>query len=243
MSDQDVFAGEDHAGVVQASFDDLVGEDKKYKTQDDAAKALIEKDSFIEQLKRENAEAREALSKRINEEEFLKKLQEVTSRSPDNEEPPVIAGTEQQENPLTPEKVEQIVAEREAKKKREANLAAVTDRLQEVYGDNYRSRVQSQAKVLGVGTNYLTSVAADSPEAFYRLMELDGRGSVRSDSTPPRSVVNPTVSGNSNKKDYSYYQKLRQEKGDSWYFSIPVQQEIWKAAKDAELRGEQFLPG
>ncbi|HEY6020500.1 MAG TPA: hypothetical protein VIY48_11525 [Candidatus Paceibacterota bacterium] len=222
-------------------LEELVGDGRKYATPEDLAKAAIHKDAFIEQLKRENAEAREAISKRINEEEFLKKLEQVARpNSPPPQDPPEDRRDEQAPPAITPEDIEKLLSQREAKKKQEENLQTVTNRLQELYGDDYRSRVQSQAKALGVGTDFLTNIAQQNPQAFYRLLGLE-QAREETFSPPPRSSVSspPSTTG---KKDYAYFAKMRKEKGEGWYFSIPVQQEIWKAAREAEARGEKFLP-
>lgn len=245
MSDQDidVFAGVTSPEPVVAKYEDLVGEGKKYKTQDDAATALMEKDRYIKQLERENAEAREAALKRINEEEFLAKLEAIARpQSPNEQDNPVERRDEPDKSAITPETVERILEERDAKKLREANINAVTAKLQDVYGDDYRSRVQSQAKALGVGTDFLTDVATKNPQAFYKLMGMDQAKREDPFSPPPRTSVIASTAPQTGKKDYNYFRKLRAEKGDGWYFSLPVQQEIWRAAKEAESRGESFLP-
>ncbi len=240
----DVFDGPTEP-VVDDSKDyltELVGEGKKYATQQDLAKAAVHKDQFIEQIKRENAEMREALLKRTNEEEFLSKLEKLAQpKSPEPQDTPV--RRDDVKPAITPDDVERIIEQREAKRKRDENLSAVMSRLQDVYGDQYRSRVQSQAQQLGVGTDFLTDVASKNPQAFYKLLGLDQQRK-QDDvfSPPPRSQVNTGTSPPSNRKDYQYFQNLRREKGDGWYFSQATQQEIWRAAKDAEKRGEQFLP-
>src|SRR6266571_2966371 len=68
-------------------FNELVGEGRKYKTPLDAARALLHKDEFIDQLKRENAEmrtdreaARAELNTRMKLEEFVTKIE--ASRTP-----------------------------------------------------------------------------------------------------------------------------------------------------------------
>jgi hypothetical protein len=48
---------------------------------------------------------------------------------------------------------------------------------------------------------------------------------------PPRSSLQSSITPSGNVKDYSYFSRLRQEKGEGWYFSLPVQQEIWEQAK------------
>lgn len=246
MSENDLFQSDDTEFSLDPEkkySEELIGDGKRYSDQEKAARALVEKDNFIEQLKRENAQMRESMSKRMNEEDFLKKLEEVASRgqpAPNGGEPPV----EGNDKPaaLKPEDVEAIIAKREIEARQKQNLDSVLNKLQETFGADYRRRVQDQARTMGVDTSFLTDVAKKNPQAFYRLMGLDQKEQ-RNDafSPPPRSTASTPMTGGS-KKDYAYFQRLRAEKGESWYFSIPVQQEVWKAAKEAEARGESFLP-
>lgn len=246
MSDQDLFQTDNTEFSLDPEkkySEELIGDGKRYSDQEKAARALVEKDNFIEQLKRENAEMRSSLSKRMNEEDFIKKLEEVASRgqpAPTGVETP----TEGNDKPaaLKLEDVEALIAKREAEAKHQQNLNSVLDRLQTTFGADFKRRVQEQARTLGVDTGFLTDVAKKNPQAFYRLMGLDQKVEQRDAfSPPPRTSISAPMSGGG-KKDYAYFQKLRAEKGESWYFSIPVQQEIWKAAKEAEARGEAFLP-
>lgn len=242
MSDQDVFTGTDEVPVPDVKYDDLVGEGKKYKTNDDAAKALAHKDQYIKRLEQENAEAREAAASRMNEEDFLKKLEEVTRKSPEPREQPVVQRDEPEKSAVTPEDIERILETREAKRQREANLSSVTTKLQETFGDEYKSRVQSQAKALGVDTSFLTDVAAKNPTAFYKLMGLDSQTRREDTFAPPATRVTTVLPSHSGVKDYNYFRKLRQEKGEGWYFSMPVQQDIWRAQQECSKRGIPFLP-
>lgn len=231
---------------VTPTLDQLVGEGRKYKDPDAVAKALMEKDNFIEQLKRENAEAREALSKRTREEEFLDRLATATRPqvSVPTQDPPA---PPEAKSALTPDVVEEIIERRELEKARKDNLDAVMSTLQGKFGDNYVTQVQTQARDLGYTTAELTAIAAQNPKAFYRLLGIEATarpsGSPPAFSPPPRTSVNTSADmATPSKKDYAYYRKMRDEKGDRWYFSIPVQQEIWEASKEALARGEKFLP-
>jgi hypothetical protein len=240
----DVFAGEDLPVETEQKFEDLVGEGKKYKDQDAVAKALMEKDRFIEQLKQETAEARRVIKQNENEKSFLERLEAASLQPPKPQDPPVKPqGSEDghRSSGMSPEDVEKLIEQREAKRQREANLNESVAKLRETFGDNYKSRVQTQAKALGVGTDFLTDIAATNPQAFYRLMEMDKREERDAFAPPPRSTTAP-LSENSGRKDWEYFRKLRQEKGESWYFSVPVQQEIWRLAQEAAKRGESFAP-
>lgn len=210
--------------------DELVGEGKKFKDEEALARAKVESDRYIAQLLREQEEMRQALNKRINEEEFLTKLETLSKgKSPDPQDPPVNDGT--QTTAITPEAVEEIIARREAENQRKTNLATAIAKLQETFGDDYKRHVQAQAKALGVGTDFLTDAAAKNPQAFYRLIGLDQQTKSDAFSPPPRSSVQQSTSSNPNAKNYGHFKRLRSEKGDGWYFSQPVQQEIWRELK------------
>lgn len=238
MSD-DLFSG-DHTetdeDTVTVAFEDLVGEGKKYKTNEDAAKALVEKDRFIERLKLEAKEAREAAQKRIKEEEFLDRLERLATAKPPAEQDtkPEDRGVEQP-SAVKPEDIDVMIAKRleeaEAAKKRKDNLTAVETKLRETYGEAFRRHVQSHAQRLGVGTEFLTDVAAKSPEAFYNLLGLNAPARRPDDVAPPRSSSYVPVTPGSNEKDYVYWREQRIKNGDAWYFDEKVQKQIWDTQK------------
>lgn len=206
---------------------ELVGEGKKYKTQEDLAKAAVHKDAFIEQLKRENAEARQALQERINMEQFLERVE--AAKPPKSPSDPVTTPGErdQQDSAVTPEDIERILEDRETKKKRAANLQEVEKRLKETFGTGWKQKVQEKATALETSTTWLTDVAARNPKAFFDLLGVGQTQQKDTFSPPPRSSVTQAPSS-SNSKNYAYFQEQRRQKGDAWYFSVPVRQEIWK---------------
>jgi hypothetical protein len=226
---------EDHTEVDQAEvkFEDFVGEGKKYRDPDAVAKAILAKDQFIEALKRENAEMRQTVSERTNMEEFLERLE--AAKTPSSPSTPVTTPREQdgKEAAVTPEAVLKLIEEREAKKQVDANLNEVTKQLKVAFGANWKQEVQKKAEQLGTDTKWLTSVAAKSPQAVFKLLGVEQvQGNRETFTPPPRSSVSgaPPVSRTS--KDYDYWNAQRQSKGEAWYFSIPVQQERMKALKE-----------
>lgn len=236
----DPFQTDPSEQITEVKFEELVGEGKRYRDPDAVAKAVAEKDRFIEQLKREAAEARqsavqanEALAKRQNEAEFLDRMERLArgnSLEPQNpSEAPGVAPTA-----VTPEDIEKIIEEREAKRTREANLSMALSKLQETFGDDYKRHVQKQALALGMTTAQLTDMAGSSPQAFLRLVGAEGQRQTNQNdvfSPPPRTQVITQSAQQGQVKDYRYFSKLRQEKGEGWYFSLPVQKEVWEQAK------------
>lgn len=212
--------------VIENAYETLVGEGKKFGDNESLAKAKIESDRYIARLLQEQAEMRDALQKRINEEEFLTKLESLSRKSPEPATPPV-----ERDVPavsITPDTIEDIIEKREAIKARNTNLNEVEKKLQEVYGDEYKRRVQTQAQQLGVGTDFLTDVAGKNPQAFYRLMGIDQNTQPKESVAPPRSTVTGlSPSAVTDKGRYAYWAEQRRQKGDGWYFSTGVQQQLW----------------
>src|ERR1700744_3929546 len=108
----------------QVTFDTLVGDGKRYKDPDAAAKALVEKDRFIEQLKQEKAEALRDLQARQpvvdRSAEILQKIEEIAKRPATTIEdttPPERDGKN-----LTEDDIVRVLAKREQEARATANL-------------------------------------------------------------------------------------------------------------------------
>lgn len=196
---------------VTPKFEDFVGEGKKYKSNDDVAKALIEKDRFIERLKTEAEEARQVLSTRPlvdRSQEILDRI-EALKVEPVTERPVVTPTPERTEvKGLSLDDIERVLNEREQKKIAQGNIDKVKAALSEKYGDQWRTQLKSTAEKLNVNASFLENTAAQSPEAFFRLI-----GDVQTQETlftPPASSVTigftPTA-GTARNEDY--YKKLK----------------------------------
>lgn len=244
-----LFSVDDSPGLIDPDknyLEELVGENRKFKTVEALAKGKAESDAYIRKLQTELAELRQALqakdqdlATRIKYEDFLRRLGQATGSpgnadvtSPEKGEPAPTKVEAKLPEEVIETTVESVLAKREQKRAQEANLSQVVSALRETFGDNYKHRVQQQAQRLGVDITTLTDIAARSPEAFYTLMEMKSRETF---SPPPRSQV--SLPRTESKKNFAYYQKMRKEKGELWYFTPAVQQEIWEEAK---RQGESF---
>lgn len=219
-------------------FEDLVGEGKKYKTNEDAAKALIEKDNFITRLQSEQDELRKELSTRPTvdrSQEILDRLEALNKKEP---------VAERQPEPLVPERTEvkglslsdidRVLTEREQKKTAQANIDKVKAVLQAKYGDQWNAQLKSTAEKLQVGAQFLDGIAAQSPEAFFRLIGEDKPETLF---TPPASSVSPGFTPSAGgPRTKSYYEKLKATDRNK-YFSAEVRAQQYK---DAMLLGAAY---
>jgi post-segregation antitoxin (ccd killing protein) len=246
---------------VSASNDDvvdLIGEGKKYKDVATANKALKDKDAFIESLKREAHEARQEAKTRMSLEDFWQKTQDakkttnVSSASNDS----VPAGHEREEannGKETPVDISALVREalsRELTKNKQAqNIEEARTELKKLWGDNYVSVLKQKQEALGLGTDFVDSIAARSPTAFLALVGATATGNNQQAHNP--NVQVPTGSsagrmsfGTNSTPDVidghntqAYYDRLRKE-DTKQYFSKEVQ---LQRHKDALALGEKFF--
>ena len=171
MTDATIFEdGEDNTPESQAPettggnlFNALVGENQKYKTADDLAKAYNNADQFIETLKEENRKLREQVASAKTIDEVLERMsrQEVT---PEEDNPTV--------REITPDYVQQLVEKTlEGRKQQEYksnNLLKADALMKEKFGekaaDVFKQRASSPEK-----QRILMELAATDPNEFVAL--------------------------------------------------------------------------
>lgn len=225
---------------------DLIGEGRKYIDQKSASRALLEKDAFIERLKRENAGVRSDLNARMRLEDALDKL----AATPRTEEAP--ATREELPNAdkpptYSPEDVAKMVKEEVDRNSQEAsiqrNLKQVKDRLKDAWGEDYSSKLKQLANKLDVGENFLDDVAKKNPTAFFQLVGISGQPTPKVEDNgpfaPPRSRNTAGFVPASNDKNWTYYENLRKT-NPGQYWSPRVQNEIHNAAFKADKENKDF---
>lgn len=217
----------------------LVGEGKKFKDVSDLAKGKAEADAYIERLKAENAGVREELTKRD-------RLQELIDRLEPKSQPPQQQQEHNQkpnaENPeaFDPSKlneiVEKMLSERDKRSAAEKNIEAVMLALSQKLGPQYREKLVAKSRELGVSPEWMTSVAEQSPNAFYNLIGLNAPQS-REGFTPPAGGRQSSFEPANPNRDKKYYDALK-ARNSAEYWSPTVQNQMHK---DALAQGEKFF--
>ena len=243
----DIDAAADQADGDTTDFAaELIGDGKRYKTTQDAAKALVEKDRFIERLKAEAAEARASLRGESKMDEFLEKLKAIntgtastqntmsgetaTNQNQTNNQPPSKA--------LTVDEVQKLLEDRERKIAEEANLNASIQKVREAFGANFKAVMTAKADELGMSQEYLLNLAKTQPKAFVKLVEADVSPQGRN-APPPNSVNTATFQGKrTGEKNNEYYRNLRKQVGDAEFFKPSIQNQLHK---DAQRLGPAFF--
>lgn len=230
-----LFTGADQAPKLE----DLVGEGKKYATPEAVAKAVVEKDNFIEQLKRETAALREEMAARTTAtdrtQEILDQLEALKNRPVTEIQPtPVVERTEVKG--LSLEDVEKVIQQREARLQADRNVNAVKAKLVEQFGDRYGEALKQIADKNGLTPADLDDLAARSPQAVLNLVVQTKPAQMV---TPPDTTVRPvggfapTADGH---KPRSWWNDFK-AKDKAAYLSREMQMRQYK---DAMALGEAF---
>ena len=231
----DLFSSEETPSVT---FDQLVGEGKKYRDPDAAAKAIVEKDTFIEQLKSEAAIARQELRSRTNLEDIvaqLKRPQEPNSLQPPTQQPAAIPGNEPTPVDLKSE-VARLLAEERQSTNRETNLKTARQGLKERFGADYNQTLLTVASELGVTEKFLTDMASTSPNGFFKLLDSVKPADSKVPVTPPNSRDHNPPPSASGRKNKAYFDALRKADINA-YLSPRVQNEYHR---EAMAQGARF---
>lgn len=189
-------------------FQELVGEDKRYKTPQEIARSKLEGDRHIKRLEAEMAELRQDLSSRQSTADLIdqvKKELRPAAQPGINQPPPVV------EDRLKLDDLDKLLddrmTQRELENVRRNNRAEVVTKLQEHFGPDYVSKLKDVSKSLGIGETFMDSLAAENPKAFFKLLEVpSGQPTQR---TPNSQLNSSAAQGNSGAKNWVYYQNLR----------------------------------
>jgi hypothetical protein len=226
----------------------LVGEGKKFKSAEELAKAKLESDRYIEFLTKQADELREEVEKRMKIEELFDK-QTGTVKKTEVADPPVAdkpledkpasAQTSTETDSELIERVKAALRADAAVETSQKNLEAAAKRLADEYGGSEKAKEvwARKAAELGVSSDFLSDVAAKSPNALYNLFGLAAKPKP-GNGTP--ATVNTEALGKASEDSApqmgtkAYFDHLRKT-NPSKYLSREVQLAKYKAyAADPE---------
>jgi len=151
---------------IPTEVETLVGDGKKYKSVDDALKALPHAQTHIQKLEDENRQIREELQKRRTAEELLDEMRKVST--PQQATPGVEADPE-----VLSHIVEQVMQKRELQNVAKQNTNSVVNKFTELYGDKAESMYVSLASKTGLSVQDLHNLSQRSPQAVFKLAGID----------------------------------------------------------------------
>jgi len=178
------------------------------------AKGYLSAQEYISELERQTKEMREDLDKQDYAKSLLEQIQ-------DKGKPPVGESLESNDSiqgsntnsGLSEDElknlVKKAVGDMSAEERRQSNLKKVDTQMEQLFGTEARAEVEKRAKELGVSPTKMAEIAAESPDAFMRLI---GEAPVKEKNETPHSSINTSsLSTNSNERNWAYYQNLRRE--------------------------------
>lgn len=219
----------------KAAYEQLVGEGKKYASNELLAASRIHADKFIEKLQGENAELRNELNSRLTVEQMMTKLSDRQgtndgSGNRDNMSPPP---QNLEVNPpsvqLTEEAIAKLVqkelATQSSRTTAQANTAVVVNELKKQYGDNYVEHMQARLNELGISKEAAIQMASTMPKAYIELVGKKAPASTNQ--SPPRgtNTAFQSQANDPNNPGMSYFNKMRKENPRE-YFKPHIQNQI-----------------
>ena len=144
---------------------ELVGEGKKYRTAEDALKALPHAQGHIKTLEEEAKQLREELAKRKAAEELLEEFKASGVLGGNRQEPAEPANVNYEEI------IASVLAKKEAATTAQKNISTVVSTFTEAFGDKTKGEemYNKVAEESGLSIEALNRLAATSPEAVMRL--------------------------------------------------------------------------
>jgi len=236
MTDATIFSGggdnppANHAPATTDAnlFTALVGENQKYKTPEDLAKAYSNADQFIEQLKEENRKLREQTAAAKTIDDVLERMSKQ-GNAPADDNPPVQG--------FKPEDVQQLVEKtlegRETANKRNNNLLKADSLMKEKFGSKAEEMFKQRAST-PEKAKILMELAATDPAEFVSLFtgtpvsagNTMDTGSVNTTSVPSSGGNRATIEGT---KEWAA--KVRKENPTQYWsqdFQYKLQQTVSK---------------
>lgn len=229
---EDIFAADPFAVDPSKNYlEELVGEDKKFKSPEELARGKAESDAFIEQLKQEQEQLREELKTRLNLEQFLTDLKTAVPK-PTNDDPqdrheqPADKSSMSAEDlaALVRSQIQQMKVQDSAK----SNLTTFNDKFASAHGPNAAAKLRSQAVELGMSVDEIKALAARNPTATLKMLGVGEAKPVEGFNPPPRTGF--TLPPTGKKTGFSYFEEIR-KKNINEYFSPKVQNELFEARK------------
>ena len=223
----------------------IMGEGRKYATPQDLANAISAKDTFIEQLKRENSEMRADLRTAEEQVTKAKTVDELLSELRQGAEAPGET-TDSNQPAIDPAKLLDIIDERvdavEKSKQARFNREKSNSLMLKLFnGDEVAAKnyLAGEAARLKVSLSRLGEISEESPEAFSRLLNLNSNPNKGPSPVLETQRNSDNLAGDTgNVRNQSYYNAKRKELGNARFMAPEIQNQLMK---DAMALGEEYF--
>src|SRR5258707_4498662 len=226
---------------------DLVGEDKKFKSNEDLARGKHISDSYITLLeKRLDASRQEYmdLNQQYNARAKIEELLDQMAVQRSSSEQPIVKDDNIQAPQFDPKQLDVLISnkisENETAKRKQDNANFVRDKIIKEYGSDYQNIVNRQINELGLTREEFNSMARIQTKVLLRYLGLDEQIKQNPFQSLPQSQQRTTTTGPTvEKRTWAYYQDLKKKDPSRWLSKdIAVQMH-----NDAIALGEDFRDG
>ncbi len=158
--------------------------EQKYKTLEDALKALQHSQEYIPNLKQNSQELEQKLEQAMKEVERVKRLEQVVEQLTQS------VGSVQNTTPATIDegKIAEIVSQTLTKAQQEAlqetNQKAVVALLQKSFGEKAEETFYAKAEEVGLSKAQINALARTNPKAALKLVGITGEATTQPITTP-----------------------------------------------------------
>jgi hypothetical protein len=229
--------GTSGSGVQDDPVALLVGEGKKFKTVQDLAKGKLESDSFIAQLTQENKALREAALNGGDTSAIEAKIAELLAGQKGNGQTTNQTSNQPQSEPLTAEKVLDLLDRREKEKQLKNNADYFNQTIAQTLGEKASDAVMQRLNDLGLDLQTFNHIVATNPQSALKLVGIKpnptaptGNIAAKGASANTAAVFSAESNGNT-KQNFAYFEKLRKELG-ARYYTPEIQGQLIKARKE-----------
>lgn len=251
---KDQTKGDENDENKQASFLATLVKEKgdQWNDPEVIAKGKIEADNHIKTLTEQIEEMRKAMAEQDYSKKLLETLQKENKvpgengaggqEGNQNQDPH--AAKAQDTTGLGEDAIKTLVGqaltEQQQQAVKAANVKSVDEVMTSKFGKDAAKTVAAKAQELGIDVLKLQEIAEGSPQAFFRLVGVDGE-----DQQVKQAAFNQSsfTSGGNNPgggtgdRDWSWYQAQRREKGTAWLYSPKTQREM---LSDKNRLGDRF---
>lgn len=191
--------------------DETVAKQKLARAKAEADLTIAQRNRALDEARAEHARLQEEYKAGQNLKELIDQLKAQQHAS--NDQTPV----NDVNQPAKPDDIKSLIASEyqhlKAAEQEANNYNTVKAKLEEVYGEGYKTALAKQSNDLGMTAEEVDSLARRNPKVFMRTFGLDA--ATRKDSAfeaPPRSAQRSDnfVPGSNKPRTMAYYQKLKQ---------------------------------
>jgi len=231
--------------VTPNYLEELVGDNKKFKTTEDLAKGKYISDNYILTLESQLDQLRNDYTK-LHEEQVAKAgLQELIDKM--NSPKPVtpdITKVPDAKPPIDPKQIEDLIdsrmSQREQARRDQENVNLVKSKLEEKWGKEYHDSLQQRLSDVDLTGDQFNQMAKNNPKTLIKLLELESQQYTpsRDPWAPPRSQVRTdSFKPQTEVRDWAWYQDLK-VKDPKKYYSPATNVQMHKDALELGARFE-----